>query len=227
MSTILALSHVAKSFGKVSVLKNLSLKMKEGETIGLIGPSGCGKSTVFRIILGYYAPDEGSISFRGKKLNIKKLRRIVGYTTQDDSFYAKLTVMENMMYYARLYSVRQKNLKKHVIELLKDVQLAHAKDQFVSNLSGGMRRRLNFAISLVHDPELLIMDEPTTGLDPLLVEQFWSVVNKVKKKGKTVLVSSHILDEIEQNCDRVALMANGRIQKIIKPHNVLAQFRKL
>lgn len=216
--TLLELKKVKKFFGNKIVLNDVTLTIKKGEILGIIGTSGGGKSTLFKILLGYYKADAGEILFQGKSIlkKQKTFKKIVGYTTQDDSFYKKLTVFENMDYYASLYGVhlRGKGLKEHITSLLKLVQLEQHQKTIVEKMSGGMRRRLNFAISLIHDPEILILDEPTTGLDPLLVQQFWKVIEDVNKRGKTIIITSHIFPELEEHCNNVAILHKGRIVEI-------------
>jgi ABC-2 type transport system ATP-binding protein len=228
MSIVLELKKVAKSFDHSRVLSDVSLSVRKGEILGLIGPSGSGKSTLFRILLGYYSADGGKILFEGQDLskNIRALRQKVGYTTQDDSFYPGLTVLENMRYYAHLYKVKKPDLNAHLLSIIESVELSNAQNTVVQFLSGGMRRRLNFAISLIHDPDILVLDEPTTGLDPLLVEQFWTVVHAVVKKKKTAIVTSHIFSELENHCTRIAIMHKGKIALETTPKSLLKKFRK-
>lgn len=212
---LLELKRIKKFFGNKVVLSDVTLTIRKGEILGIIGTSGGGKSTLFKILLGYYKADAGEILFQGKSIlkKQKMFKKIVGYTTQDDSFYKKLTVYENMDYYASLYDVklRGKELREHITNILKLVHLEQHQRTIVEKMSGGMRRRLNFALSLIHDPEILILDEPTTGLDPLLVEQFWNVIEDVNKRGKTIIVTSHIFPELEEHCNTVAILHKGRI----------------
>jgi ABC-2 type transport system ATP-binding protein len=202
--------NIFKSFGSKNVLKNLNLSVHKGEVYGLIGPSGCGKSTLMKLLLGIYAPDKGDIIIDGKSLskNLLEIRKYVGYVTQENSFYYKLTVLENMIYYNNLYGTRTGNAR--LLRILKDVNLDKSIDVVSERISGGMKRRLDFAISLIHDPEILVLDEPTTGLDPLLVKQFWEIV---KMQKKTLIVSSHIFSEIEDNCTKFGIMNKGLIIK--------------
>ena len=143
----------------------------------------------------------------------KYLRKITGLTTQENSFYEKLTIMENMKYYANLYNVNKKNLREHLENILDSVDLLKNKNTRAERLSGGMKRRLDFALSIIHDPELLILDEPTTGLNPILVEQFWNVINKAKEK-KTIIVISHIFSELKNNCNRLCILNQGKVKII-------------
>jgi ABC-type multidrug transport system ATPase subunit len=219
MEPLLQIRDVSKSFGKKRVLDGLSLDLYPGEITGLVGRSGCGKSTLIKILVGYHAPDAGRIIFGARDITkrFSIVRELVGYTTQENSFYEKLTVYENMFYYSSLYNVGRSVRKERINRLLKAVNLYASKDILAGNISGGMKRRLDFAISLLHNPKLVILDEPTTGLDPLLVENFWSIVTEIAKTQEiTVLVSSHLLPEVEKYCDKVAVMANGRVKEVMR-----------
>ncbi|HLC98407.1 MAG TPA: ABC transporter ATP-binding protein [Candidatus Nanoarchaeia archaeon] len=232
MEPFLSLKNITKSFGKRKVLDSLSLDLHQGEIIGLIGKSGCGKSTLIKILVGYYTPDSGRMIFEKKDITSKfsKVKHIVGYTTQENSFYEKLTVYENMSYYANLYGIPADQRKDRIKELLEAVRLHGSKNSLAGDISGGMKRRLDFAISLLHRPKLVILDEPTTGLDPLLVENFWKIVTTIAKEQKiTVLVSSHLLSEVKQYCNRAAVMSNGKISTlhITKDTDLEKEFKEL
>lgn len=228
MEPLLSLQDITKSFGKRIILDDLSLNLYPGEIVGLIGRSGCGKSTLIKILVGHYKPDSGKIILDGSDITRKpgRVKKFVGYTTQENSFYDKLTIYENMMYYASLYDVPKR--KQRIAELLEAVYLAKSRKILACDISGGMKRRLDFAISLLHRPKLVILDEPTTGLDPLLVEQFWNVVTRIAMEEKiTVLVSSHILSEIEGHCTRTAVMSNGGIRILESSGGLHKRFREL
>lgn len=228
MQPLLSLKDITKRFGTKIVLDKLSLNLYQGEILGLVGRSGCGKSTLIKILVGYYTADKGHILFNKEDItkDFTKVKAVVGYTTQENSFYSKLTIYENMLYYANLYKAESKRIN----ELLKDVGLYTSKDTLAEDISGGMKRRLDFAISLLHNPKLVILDEPTTGLDPILVDKFWSIVtNIIEKKKIAVLVSSHLLSEVQSYCTKAAIMANGRIKKVLPVHknmNLEKQFRQ-
>lgn len=217
MTISLRISNVRKSFRNNAVLKGINLEVKGSEIVGLVGKSGCGKSTLLKILTGYYKPDTGSIFLNNKKLsrNIMELRRVVGYTTQENSFYEKLSVVENMRYYAKLYGIPYKTQEQRINQILEQVGLLKNKNILSENISGGMKRRLDFAISLVHNPEILILDEPTAGLDPLLIDQFWNIVREVvSQEKKAVIMASHILPEIEKYCTKVAVIDRGIVVKV-------------
>lgn len=218
MKPLLSIQNIHKSFKDKHVLKGVDLELYPGEILGLIGRSGCGKSTLIKILVGYYEADSGKIEFVGKDITKRFdiVKSLVGYTTQENSFYEKLTVYENMYYYSNLYNVPLRERKKRIHALLESVKLNQSKNVLSGDISGGMKRRLDFAISLLHNPELVILDEPTTGLDPVLVDNFWKIVTDIVKEKKiTVLVSSHLLSEIKKYCTKAAVMHNGRIDKMI------------
>lgn len=220
---MLTVKNIKKTFSGKAILKNISLNAKELDIIGLIGKSGCGKSTFLKILVGYHKADSGSIELNGTDIskNSLMLKKIVGYTTQENSFYEKLSVIENMRYYSNIYDVPLKIRESRIRELLTDVGLYEHKEKLAENISGGMKRRLDFAISLVHDPKVLILDEPTVGLDPLLIDQFWHIVQKVVKKDKKIaIISSHILPELENNCTKAIFMNNGEIVKELERKDI-------
>jgi ABC-2 type transport system ATP-binding protein len=230
---LISINKISKKFGEKIVFENLSLDIYEGEILGLIGRSGCGKSTLIKILVGYYVPDSGSLLFKQKDIasNFEEVKEIVGYTTQENSFYDMLTIYENMKYYANLYNIPLRKRRERINGLLKAVNLYSSRDTITKDISGGMKRRLDFAISLLHNPKLVILDEPTTGLDPILVENFWKIVTSIAKRRKiAVLVSSHLLSEVEDYCTKAAVMADKKIKKIIKITNrtdLQKEFKKL
>lgn len=216
MIPLLEVKNVTKSYANHPVLRGISLELLPGDIIGLIGRSGAGKTTLLKILVGFEHPDSGKVLFNGRDVtkSYDAIRSRVGYTTQENSFYEKLTVMENMRYFAGLYDAENKN---EIDRLLVAVDLAKAKDRLAQKLSGGMKRRLDFAISLVHNPELIILDEPTVGLDPILVEQFWQMVVRIANaKEKAIIVSSHILSDIEQWCTSIRMLREGHLS-IVDP----------
>lgn len=212
----LSIVGVKKIFGEKTVLEDINFNAKENDIVGLIGKSGCGKSTFLKILVGYHKANSGKIVLNGKDMskdNIS-LRKLVGYTTQENSFYEKMTVIENMNYYAKIYSVPKNVRKERIKKILTDVGLYEHGFKLAENISGGMKRRLDFAISLVHDPKILVLDEPTVGLDPFLIDQFWKIVQEIVKNGnKIAIISSHILTELENNCTKVIFMNKGKIIK--------------
>ncbi|MBU1103972.1 MAG: ABC transporter ATP-binding protein [Nanoarchaeota archaeon] len=222
--TLLDFRGIKKSFGKREVLKDLSFSVEEGEILGVIGESGGGKSTLFSILTGFLESDSGSILFQGKIINKNSNNYIakIGFATQSDRIIEELTVGENCFYFGSLMGLKKKEVELRMKELLLFLKLENSENILVKNLSGGMAKRTNILVSLIHNPPLLILDEPTTGLDPLLRKKFWEYIHQIKNRMQTtVLVASHLLDEIEENCDRIVFLKDGRIIASGSP----AQFR--
>ncbi len=229
---ILKLENVSKRFGRHLVLSNINMEIDSGEIFGIIGASGSGKSTMLNLIIGFLEPDVGNVLFKPEQLldytkegtqyrSIYKLpgtvKRFFGFATQLPSFYTKLTVKENLEYFGELHGLKKDALQHNIKNLLSFVELEDAKNIIAENLSGGMQRRLDIACALVHDPKILIMDEPTADLDPILMHHIWNLIRKINKKGTTVILSSHNLTKLESLCDRIAILHNKNIVSVGKP----------
>ena len=200
------------------VLPNLSLTMYPGEITGLLGPSGCGKSTLMRAIVGVQVVESGTVRVLGEPAGSSSLRRRVGYVTQSPSVYDDLPVTSNLRYFARIYGVS----KDRVAEVIETVGLADHAQKAVRNLSGGQRARVSLATALLNKPEVLILDEPTVGLDPVLRAELWGTFHQLADEGATLLVSSHVMDEAER-CDRLVLMREGHVLANATPAEILRQ----
>lgn len=226
---VISLRDVYKGFGKQEVLEGLDLEVKRGEIFGIVGASGSGKSTLLKIMTGSYLPDRGEVLFEPKDLagyslldptahlqsihkNVLALKRTVGYSAQLPSFYDKLTCKENIDFFGSLYKLPSEILKINAKILLKLVGLDEWRNKLAGELSGGMRKRLDLACALVHDPKILVLDEPTADLDFILREQMWDLIKKIKQKGTTVVMSSHFIDEIEGLCDKIVILNNKKIE---------------
>lgn len=216
MPPLLEFTGITKRFNDTTILDNIDLEVFQGETLALVGKSGAGKTTLLRLLMGFYKPDIGTVQYQEKDIthDLERMRRIVGVCTQDNSFYPRLSVYENLQFYANMYDVEPHLIDDRIHRLLEIVELTDSTHTIASTLSGGMMRRLDFAISLVHNPLILIMDEPTTGLDPILRKHLWSVVLRAHKMGKTIIFTTHILDEVEQYATRGAILSDGKIISI-------------
>ena len=192
------------------VIPGLSLQIPVGQVIGLLGPSGCGKTTLMRAIVGVQRVAGGAVEVLGLPAGHKALRRRVGYVTQAPSVYSDLTVAENLRYFASAVLTPRRRLDDEVARVLALVDLAEAAQQSVDSLSGGQVSRVSLAAALVGTPELLVLDEPTVGLDPVLRRDLWAIFRRLAADGVTLLVSSHVMDEASR-CDRLLLMREGRI----------------
>ena len=207
---------VAKSFGGIKALDGVTLHVRRGEIYGLLGPNGAGKTTLIRMIVGLVAPDSGTITVLGQRMPNLDLLRQVGYMTQQAALYPGLSVQENLEFFAAIYGV-----ESGVKEALELVQLDKRKDSVVATLSGGMRQRCSLACALVHKPQLLLLDEPTVGVDPQLRVQFWEEFRRMAAAGTTIIVSSHVMDEAER-CQRLGLIQYGKLLAEGSPEEIRA-----
>ncbi len=223
---LLLVRGLSKRFGSRSVLNEVQFQVQRGEIFGVIGVSGAGKTTLLELLIGFQQPDKGDVEFKiGDSLlntapsthfvsvydNQQLMKHLFGFATQKSSFYEDLTVRENLEYFGSLYELSKAALKANIATVLSLVELQDHQNMLAQNLSGGMQKRLDIACSLVHNPDILILDEPTADLDLMLRKQLWSIIRRIKENGKTVIVSSHHLDEIEQLCDTIAVLHQGRI----------------
>lgn len=202
--------HLTKRFGARTVVDDVSLTVQTGEIAGFLGPNGSGKTTTIRLICGLLTPDEGQGTVLGFDLrrDALKIKREVGYMTQRFSFYEDLTIAENLRFVAGLY--RLKPADKIVADTLADLGLTSRKDQLAGSLSGGWKQRLALAACIMHKPRLLMLDEPTAGVDPKARREFWDQIHELAAGGMTVLVSTHYMDEAER-CHRINYIAYGRL----------------
>lgn len=213
---VIKVEHFKKQFGKSIVLENINLEVKKGEILGLLGPSGSGKTTLVKALVGMIEPTEGLVTvFQTKMPSLSAVSRI-GYMAQSDALYEDLNAYDNILFFASLYGMKGKASRKRATEVLELVALKEDGKKLVKNFSGGMKRRLSLAIALVHNPELLILDEPTVGIDPVLRVEFWKEFERVRVAGVTIIITTHVMDEAE-HCDRLALIRNGGIIAIGTP----------
>lgn len=221
---LITFDHISKQFGEKKVINDLSLSIHPREIFGIIGKSGAGKSTLIKMLIGFYRVDSGKILFHEKDItkNSRLIKQVVGFCTQDNSFYPELTVFENLAYYGRLYGLSSAHIEKRSRELLDLMGIYPSKDSLASSLSGGMKRRLDFSIALMHHPSLLILDEPTTGLDPITEKKIWDLISDLASSGISILVISHMLDFVEKYCNTIGFLASGQIVAL----GTAAHFRK-
>ena len=207
MNNVISITDLRVVRGAREVLPGLTLDVGSGVT-GLLGPSGCGKSTLMRAIVGVQKIQSGGVKILGQPAGSKSLRDRVGYVTQSASVYDDLTVTENLRFFARVLGVQ--NIEEASAEAVAAVDLDSHRDQVVGMLSGGERSRASLAVALLADPDVLVLDEPTVGLDPVLRRDLWALFHRIADDGTVVLVSSHVMDEAER-CDRLLLMRGGQI----------------
>lgn len=214
-----SIRNVSKSFKNQEVLRDISLDVFEGEIFGLLGPSGSGKTTLVKQLTGLDAPTSGvCFVFQQKMPDLGLIRRI-GYMAQADALYEDLTAMENLQFFYSLYGLRGQRQKQRIEEVSKIVNLSEHLGKLVSNYSGGMKRRLSLAIALLHEPDILILDEPTVGIDPVLRKSIWEAFDELKMRGKTLIVTTHVMDEADK-CDRLGLIRDGRLIAVGGPEQL-------
>lgn len=216
-STAVAAEALCVQRGSRQVLHDLHFQVSRGEVVGLLGPSGCGKTTLMRAIVGVQAGVTGSIDVLGEPAGTPALRRQIGYVTQSPSIYADLTPRENLRFFARVLGLGSAAVN-HVIAT---VDLGAQADRVVAGLSGGERSRVSLAVALLGEPALLVLDEPTVGLDPVLRRSLWNVFHDLADAGAAVIVSSHVMDEAER-CDRLLLMRDGHFLADGPPAQIVA-----
>jgi len=221
------LQNITLTFGKHEVLKNVNIKIKPGEIFGVIGESGSGKTSILRLLVGFYHPTTGEVLFNNKsiKKQISLVRRNFGFASQDKSFYNDLNVEENIKYFGRMYGLKKDFLETNVERVLHLVKLDDARKVLGRHLSGGMQRRLDFACALIHDPSVLILDEPTEDLDPHLRNEILRFIKDLNKKGKTIVFTTHLMHEAEYLCDEVAILKEGRVLVIGTPDDLRKTYK--
>ena len=201
---------LTKKFGSFTALSNLDLRIEKGTVHGLLGPNGAGKTTAIKILCGLLKPSGGEGYVFGKKVPDRSVLPEIGYMPQETTLYLDLTVHGNMTLYGELFGLSKSRIAEREKELLDFIALQKWKDSLVSNLSGGMKHRVSLACSMIHEPKLLFLDEPTVGVDPELRASFWEYFDLLKKKSVTIVLTTHYMDEA-QHCDRVALLRQGQL----------------
>ena len=213
MTAALQMNGVHKWFASHHVLDGFSLRLEKGEVLGLLGPNGCGKSTVLNIVCKLLSYDDGQVHLMGESLSELgyRARGLVGLCTQHCALYPDLFPAENLHFFARLYGLSEKECKQRVAELMSDFELESFATTQVGQLSGGWKQRLHLAVSLIHRPKLLVLDEPTAAVDVEARMHLWRLIEGLRDNGTTILLTSHHLAEAERLCSRVALMRNGKV----------------
>ena len=210
MERLIKIEKLSKSFGEQKVLDKIDFKLESGEIVGLIGPSGSGKSTLIKTMLGMEKADEGEALVLDYKMPKREILSNIGYMAQSDALYEMLTGYENLEFFGKMKGVLSDKLKKEIEYIAEVVDLTDDLKKLVSKYSGGMKRRLSLAIALIGSPELLILDEPTVGIDPSLRKNIWKELFKQRDNGVGILVTTHVMDEAELT-DKVGLLLNGDI----------------
>ncbi|MDP3919135.1 MAG: ABC transporter ATP-binding protein [Nanoarchaeota archaeon] len=228
MGDFIKLDSVTKKFGEHIVLNDLTLVIPHDGIFGIMGLSGCGKTTLLNILVGFWRPEKGHVYYNA--IDIQRNKRIIsqlfGFATQAGSVYPKLTIEENLHYFGKLYNMRGQDIVERVEEILKFVDLVDSRDVIAEDLSTGMYRRLDIACSMIHNPKVLLLDEPTGNLDPVLRKKLMALIRKISDEGTKVIITSHLLGEIEEICDTLAILHKGKIVEIGTPDELKDKYTK-
>lgn len=226
MQSVIEIKNLHKSYETTKAVNGITLSVNKGEMFGLVGPDGAGKTTTIRIMCGLLNPDEGTVSLLAKNIVTEKksIQKSIGYLSQKFSLYGDLTIDENIEFFADIHNV--KDFKQRRDELLEFTRLKPFRDRLADKLSGGMKQKLALACSLIHKPEILFLDEPTTGVDPVSRRDFWKILSNLMKEGITILMTTPYLDEAER-CNRVAMMSKGEIIAIDTPKKIKESLGKI
>ena len=213
MSSVLAARNLRKSYGEREVVSGVSFAIEPGECFGLLGPNGAGKTTTLRLCLGLIDPDAGTIELAGRPIpaEAREARVRVGVVPQMDNLDPDFTASENLLVYGRYFGLADAAVRARIPQLLEFAELSARGDARIQTLSGGMKRRLTLARALINDPDVIFMDEPTTGLDPQARHLIWERLKRLLSEKKTILLTTHFMDEAERLCDRIAILDNGRL----------------
>jgi len=216
---IIDVTDLSKSFGKKEVLKKISFHVDKGEIFGLLGPSGSGKTTLVKCLIGMETPTTGTIHVLNTKVPNLDLTMKIGFMAQSDALYTDLTAYENVDFFASLYGLKGQYKKERIEYVLSIVNLLNDRKKKIHQYSGGMKRRLSLAISLLHDPDVLILDEPTVGIDPILRKSIWEELERMRLNGTTIVVTTHVMDEAEK-CTKLGMIRDGHLIAIGTPNEL-------
>jgi ABC-2 type transport system ATP-binding protein len=226
MTNAIEVQGLVKRFGDFTAVDHLDLQIRRGELLSMLGPNGAGKSTTVRILTTLLPATEGRVTIGGHSLpaDKEKIKPLLGLVPQEIALYETLSARNNLRFFAQLYGMRGQQMETRAQKLLEEVELIErADDVAVSAFSGGMQRRVNIAAALVHDPDIIFMDEPTVGLDPISRAAVWKVIEALKARGKTIVLTTHHMEEAEALCDRVAIVDHGKVVALGTPGELVAQ----
>jgi len=220
---MIKIENISKHYGKVKAVDSLSFEIKKGEIFGLLGPNGAGKTTTVKILTTLTRPDKGACYINQIDIiqNPIEIKKIIGVVPQENNLERELTVYENLLIYGMLHKV--KNLKSRIYEVLSEMGLQDKKNSVVSTLSGGLQRRTLLARALLPQPKVLFLDEPSIGLDPHIRRELWQIIRVIKAQGRTVLLTTHYIEEAEALCDRVGILSHGKLIALGSPQELKKQ----
>lgn len=222
---VITTDKLTKRFGQFIAANELTFQVAKGEIFGFLGANGAGKTTAMRMLCGLLKPSSGKATIAGYDVytQTEKIKRSIGYMSQKFSLYDDLTVAENIRFYAGIYGMNRPSIKEKTAQLLKELQLEKEAKTLVSELPLGWKQKLSFSVSIVHDPDIVFLDEPTGGVDPVTRRQFWDLIYHASDRGVTVFVTTHYMDEAEY-CNRVSIMVDGVVAALDSPTRLKQQF---
>jgi ABC-2 type transport system ATP-binding protein len=213
-------SSLSKKFGNFTAIDNLTLNIRKGEIYGLLGPNGAGKTTTIRLLCGLIKYGTGEAFVLGKQIPDKHISQYIGYMPQETALYEGLSIKQNMEFYGEIFGLKKVKINERIGELLKFIDLERWREKLVGNLSGSMKHRVSLACTLIHEPPVLFLDEPTVGVDPELRVSFWDYFNSLKENGITILITTHYMDEAK-HCDRIGFLKSGRLIAEGEPDKIM------
>jgi ABC-2 type transport system ATP-binding protein len=225
MERVVEINNLTKTFGDFTAVDAISLSVEKGEIFGFLGPNGAGKTTTIKMLCGILMPTSGEGSVSGYNIinEQDKIKKVIGYMSQRFSLYEDLTVVENLEFFGSIYGLENARLKQAISRVVDMAGIGDRKNDLVKNLPGGMKQRLALGGAILHDPPVLFLDEPTSGVDPLMRRNFWDIIYRFAAEGRTIFVTTHYMDEAE-HCNRIALVIAGKIIALDSPDNLKRNF---
>lgn len=222
----IVIHDLTKKFEDITAVDGLSLNINKGELFGLLGPNGAGKTTIINILCGLLAPTKGSVSVGGYNVQkeLQNVKELIGVCTQETAVYPFLTGRENVELFGNLHAMPKQRIKKNAEDLLEHLGLIEDANRRVGEYSGGMKRRINLIMALVHDPEIAFLDEPTVAMDPQSRRAVWDFIRKLRKQGRTIILTTHYMEEAEELCDRVGIVDHGKLIALGSPRHLKDKF---
>lgn len=222
----ISVENLTKRFGSFTAVDRITFEVKHGEIFGFLGANGAGKTTAIRMLCGLLHPTSGKAEVAGHDVFRKPemVKRNIGYMSQKFSLYHDLTVAENIYFYGGIYGLKTKVIRAKTDQLLERLDLVHARNTLISELPLGWKQKLAFSVAILHDPEIVFLDEPTGGVDPITRRQFWDLIYEASHAGVTIFVTTHYMDEAEY-CDRISIMVDGKIEALGPPAELKSQFK--
>jgi ABC-2 type transport system ATP-binding protein len=223
MAEIIGISHLVKHYGGQPAVRDVSLSIEEGEVFGLLGPNGAGKTTLLSVVSTLLRPTSGTVTVAGfdTQREANRIKALCGFVPQDLALYPTLSAWDNLVFFGQIYGLRGRRLRERVAQVLEAVGLQDRAGDALDTFSGGMKRRVNLAAALVHEPRILFLDEPTVGVDPQSRNRIFETVERLSGQGTTVLYTTHYMEEAERLCDRVAIMDQGQILALGSPEELV------